>query len=1041
MNCPDLAQWELYAGDPAPAGDLEAHLAQCSACRDTLAEVNLNLDLARQVHACAPRLPLPAAVGGYPVLEEVGRGGMGVVYRAVDPVLQREVALKLLPSGPAGLARDPKRLALFEAEAQTLASFSHPHIATIYSLESAEGLHFITMEFVEGGSLARRLDGGPLPPDACLRLGWQLASALEAAHAHGILHGDLKPHNVMLPADGQAKLLDFGLAVAVDTPSGGSPRGTPGYMAPEVAAGGGISVASDLYGWGSVLAECLTGKRGEFTLPAATPPELAGLVRACLSPEPSRRPVPAAAVRQQLESALQGSGPRFVPPAGPPGNLPRPLTRFVGRERELAELAGWLDTSLVVTLTGVGGCGKSRLALEAGRLVQERFPGGVWLVQLAPLGSDGEVAPALAAALGVSERSGESPLDAALWRLSQAPALIILDNCEHVLRGSAETVRALAEAGRGPRVVCTSREPLGVPGERIRPVHSLDVPVSGQAGELASVDSVRLLLDRLQLVVPGFRLTAETAPALAEISRRLDGIPLALELAAARGRTLPVQEIASRLEDRFRLLTGGARTALPRHRTLRATVDWSYDLLTPAEQTVFARLSVFSGGWSLAAAEAVVEDRELPPLRVADALDALADKCLLDADRQGSARTGEPRYRLLETLRQYAQDRLVESGDSAVYRERHAAWFLDLAESGAAHLTGPAQAVWTRRLLADHDNLTRAIEVLLAAQDGRRALRLAGALGRLWDGAGLWTLGRNLLDQALRLDSGEPSLERVRALNWAGNLAMYQGELDRAERLHREVGEMARAIGDRWFEASSWNNLGCLASTRGRLADAQTCHERALAQRRRLGDGWAIGLSLYHLGVVRARREEYEYAEALLAEAEMHLGAGGDATTGILATLQRSLYPRATNDLARALDLAEVALARSRDCEQAWLQDECLLHVTRLRALSAQVPAALAGARALAQTYRVRRDIQGLANLLLAVAHICRAVTQPTLAARLVAAWERVQTGLHQIPTALEARELEALRAFTRPASGPELEPDPWSLLDRVLGELEAAPK
>ncbi|SBT52899.1 BTAD domain-containing putative transcriptional regulator [Micromonospora auratinigra] len=430
------------------------------------------------------------------------------------------------------------------------------------------------------------------------------------------------------------------------------------------------------------------------------------------------------------------------------GNLPAALTSFVGREEAVAQVAALLGRHRLVTLTGPGGAGKTRLAVESGRTVTGRFPDGVWLVELAPVTDPTEVPQAVLAALGRGEqallarigRGGPEPaepVDRLVEALAGRTALLLLDNCEHLLDAAAGLAERLLTAGPGLRVLATSREPLGVTGEALRPVDSLALPPAGaDPGTASAYPAVRLFADRAGAVRADFAVDAATVGPVVRICRALDGMPLAIELAAARLRALTAAQVDERLHDRFRLLTGGSRTALPRHQTLRAVVDWSWDLLAEDERALWRRLAVFAGGADLAAAERVCAGAPGPAAGpdVLDRLAALVEKSLVVA-----VGADEPRYRMLETVRAYGLHRLAEAGEADRVRRAHAAEYLALAEEAEPWLRTGEQLRWLRRLAVDHDNLHAGLRYAVAEGDAPTAVRYAAALGWYW-----WLSGRRV---------------------------------------------------------------------------------------------------------------------------------------------------------------------------------------------------------------------------------------------------------------------------------------------------------
>ncbi|MEU4672849.1 BTAD domain-containing putative transcriptional regulator [Amycolatopsis sp. NPDC023774] len=444
----------------------------------------------------------------------------------------------------------------------------------------------------------------------------------------------------------------------------------------------------------------------------------------------------------------------------PRSNLRAGLTSFVGRDDDVAQVAKLVAEYRLTTLTGPGGAGKTRLATETARILRDRAPGDVWLVELAPITGGADVTQTVLTTLGLREQgqlgltTSGSPIDRAVGALRGREALLVLDNCEHVIDAAAELAeRLLGECPR-LRIVATSREPLAVTGEALWPVEPLAVPAQdASVAEAMTCASVRLLMDRAAAVRPGFEVDASTVDAVTRICRALDGMPLAVELAAARLRSLTIAQLAARLDDRFRLLTAGSRTALPRHRTLRAVVDWSWELLSDAERTLLRRLVVFSGGATSEAAAAVCGTEDAP-----DLLTTLVDKSLVVVSD-----TPEPRYTMLETIKAYALERLTEAGERELLRRAHATWFAQLAEAADPHLRRAEQLEWLPRLTADHGNLTSAVRSAITAGDAATAIRLVVASGWYWLLGGHRTEGMDLIVAALSVAGEVDNEDRASA--------------------------------------------------------------------------------------------------------------------------------------------------------------------------------------------------------------------------------------------------------------------------------------
>jgi predicted ATPase/class 3 adenylate cyclase len=481
-----------------------------------------------------------------------------------------------------------------------------------------------------------------------------------------------------------------------------------------------------------------------------------------------------------------------------PNNLPLQLTSFVGREREQAEVRRLLTTARLVTLTGTGGCGKTRLALQVGAELADAFADGVWFVDLAPLADPALVPQTVAAVLGVHEVAGRPLLQTVADHLRGRELLLILDNCEHLLDACAQLADALLRACPRLRILATSRELLGVAGESAWRVPSLTLPDARQppaAASLTQYEAVRLFIERAVAALPTFAVTNQNAPAVAQLCWRLDGIPLAIELAAARVRMLTVEQIAARLDDRFRLLTGGSRTALRRQQTLQAAIDWSYQLLSEEERLLLQRLAVFAGGWTLEAAEAVGVGASIEGADVLDLLGALVDKSLVVAEGQGA----HERYRLLETIRQYAGEKLLEAGEVGPIRDQHRDWYVGLAARAEPELTGPGEEEWLGRLEVEHDNLRAALAWSLEGDPGV-GLRLAASLGGFWARHGHLVEGRRWLEAFLTRapapDDPEEQRVRARALRRAGILASDQQDRAAARTFLAESLILFRALGD-----------------------------------------------------------------------------------------------------------------------------------------------------------------------------------------------------------------------------------------------------
>ena len=544
-------------------------------------------------------------------------------------------------------------------------------------------------------------------------------------------------------------------------------------------------------------------------------------------------------------------------------NLPVQLTSFVGRETELQRVSEALAEARLVTLCGPGGVGKTRLALVAAGRVFDQRPDGVFLVELAPLADPGLVAAQTLAALGLTEES-RSPLDALVDHLRERRLLLVLDNCEHLLTASAQLADVLLRACPGVGILATSREPLHTAAETTITVPPLPVPETGlqHLDAVSQYDAVKLFLARARAVRTDFELSPGNAEGIARVCRRLDGIPLALELAAARTRAMTPEEIADRLDDRFRLLTAGATTGPARHQTLRAAVDWTYESLSDVERLVFNRLSVFAGSFSLDDAETVCGMTPLTEDDVLDVLLVLVDKSLVLADGQSQT----TRYRMLETLRHYATGKLTDSGEHDQARARLLEWAISLAEVAEPNLEGRDQGRWLDLLETEHDNLRAALSWGIGLDDVGGALCLAAALWRFWEVRGYLTEGRRWLERLLALPGDVPPHLRAKALNSAGVLAQRQSAYDAAQALYEASLTIRRELHDQRGMAAALLGLGNLAGLQGDHGRGEKLFQESLAIGRAVDEPRVVAAALANLGWLAHERGDLRCARELLQE-------------------------------------------------------------------------------------------------------------------------------------------------------------------------------
>lgn len=814
---------------------------------------------------------------------------MGEVYAAEDTVLKRKVALKILPDE---VAKDPLRAERFQKEAESIAALNHPNIVTIHSLEEDAGVHFLTMELVEGRTLGELISASRMDVPTFLRISIPIAEALTAAHEKKVVHRDLKPANIMVTGEGRIKILDFGLAKLfreesdpevslLETQAQTEPgiiMGTVPYMSPEQVQGRKLDHRSDIFSLGIIFYEMITGQRPfqgnssadmissilRDTPNPVRPIEIERIMRQCLMKNPDERYQTAREVYNDLRALAETESSSRSTAMTPSHNIPALLTKFVGRERELDELIALLATSRLVTITGVGGAGKTRLSMEAAIRSLKNFSDGVWQLNLAPVQTSDLIESALAAVLDVKEESNRPLLESVVSSLQNKNMLLLFDSCEHVLDEAAGVVETILRSVRGVRVLATSRESLNVDGEKVWIVPSLSLPdpKDGISVENAwKFDSIQLFIERAVASDPRFRLTDSNLDSVVQICRRLDGIPLAIELAAVRIKAMSVNEIYKRLDDCFKILSSGSRASLQRHQTLRAAVDWSYDLLDPAEQILFCKLACFSGGFDLEAAESVCGGGEIVADDVLEHLARLVEKSLVVLERNEEDNV---RYRLLEPLRQYGIEKLGDGTEAKILRLRHYQYFVNLADRAYRERI-ELSTYWLERLEREHDNLRMALR--WASENSEdRGLRFAGALAWFWQLHSHFTEGRQNLRRFLN-ESQSRTFEVARVLWGASTLALHQGEHQEASRFAEETVSIWRELGDKKELALALESIGWSVWFGEDYKAAYDAFEEALEIHRQMGDERLINRAILNICQVLVSEWRVDEAEPLAQKA------------------------------------------------------------------------------------------------------------------------------------------------------------------------------
>jgi predicted ATPase len=804
---------------------------------------------------------------GFDDAEEIGRGGFGIVFRCKQPALDRMVAVKVLT---AELEQNRER---FLREQRAMGALTgHPNIVGVLHVgETESGYPYLVMQYHRPGSLDAQIrELGALPPEEVLRLGVKMAGALETAHQAGILHRDIKPANILYTDFGEPALSDFGIAHITGgfKTATGVFTGSPAFTAPEILSGDPPSHASDVYGLGATLFAALTGhaaferRSGEQVIAQflriasesapdlrerGVPDDVAAIVDMAMARDPHDRPsVVELCTEIQRVQARHGfpvdemalrSEPQTDRPARQTtraggtgrtlGNIPLELTSFVGRHSEMSDVKKALSAARLVTLTGIGGVGKTRLALRLAGEVRTDFRDGVWFVELGELRDESMLVDVVTATLGVRDQSARPSLEVLIEFLTSRRLLLVLDNCEQVVDAAAKLAETLLRSCPEIRILATSREALGIVGETVEPLSPLPCPetYSETTPFGAGNDAVALFAERAAAAVPGFELTTENTATIAQLCSRLDGLPLAIELAAARMRAMSPEQILDRLSDRFTLLTRGSRRAPTRQQTLAWSIGWSYDLCTPDEQHLWGRLSVFSGSFELQAAEAIC-GFSMAAEDFLDLVSSLVDKSiLLRTEVQGVVR-----LRLLDTLREYGRERLEQTGEVAQLRRRHCDWYRQFAHEAEAGWFSARQVQWLDRIRLELPNLREALDFSIF-EGGQDALDFAADLYQFWFLRGPFNEARKWLDRALAAAPNEPTTARARALYAACMIASTQGDIPAATALVAEGRELVQRTADPIAHAAVAIGDGFTALATGQVDHACACLQDAVDER------------------------------------------------------------------------------------------------------------------------------------------------------------------------------------------------------------------
>ncbi len=908
------------------------------------------------------------SLGHYEIVQQIGSGGMGEVYLAEDNKLMRPVAIKILNER---FIRHEANLNRFIQEARAASALNHPNILVIHEVGMDDDTPYIVTEFILGQTLRQIINEKSLSLSEVLNISIQIVNALCIAHEANLVHRDIKPENVMIRADRIVKVLDFGLAKLIEQNSTGFETssenqtakgiilGTVNYMSPEQAGGEKMDHRSDIFSFGTVLYEMLTGQnpfKGEtvshtiITILEKEPPplsqfikhfpvEIERVIKKCLEKNLTMRYGSARDLladlkniekRLEFESELknitapnqrsdietqsikvetEGEDQNLIP-----NNLSENLYPIIGRKKEITEIKKLLRQSGIrlITLTGIGGVGKTSLAKAVAHDLLLNFPDGVFFIELAAITNAELITSAIAQPLGVQEIGNKSLLEILKDYLSEKKILLVLDNFEQITDGAPQIAELLTVSTL--KILITSRILLRLSLEAEFIVPPLTVPSQFHqvpAKELADYEAVKLFVQRAQKAKPFFKLTEENAENVADICTRLDGLPLAIELAAARVKILTPKAILTKLENRLQLLTGGASDLPERQQTMRGAIEWSDNLLHEDEKALFRRLAIFAGGFTYEAAEAVCKNEEstIGQTDFLDLLTSLAEKSLLVTIEQPEG--SEPRFRMLEVVREYAFGSLETLNQANEMRRCHSLYFLELAENAEPHLQTVQANQWLSRLEEEHDNLRAALSWAFEFEP-KIAARLAGSLRLLWNLHGHLTEGRHWLQKALdcRVDISLES--RWKILLGIGLIANLQGDFESGQHFLEKCRETTILANNRQQIALSGKFLSWTLRELGNHSAAKNLIVESLAIGRELNDKDVIAQSLLSLGELERSKDNHLQAQAYYEESLLFFQQIDKKNGKVISLINLGAVTYFQKDFQKARSFYEKALGISQ---------------------------------------------------------------------------------------------------------------------------------
>ena len=820
----------------------------------------------------------------YKMLKKLGEGGMGIVYLAEDTKLERKVAIKFLPHTISTNSEDKER---FKIEAKAAAALNHPSIATIYAFEEEDDDLFISMEYIEGIELKDKIKAGQIEIDEIIGISIQIVKGLQAAHEKGIVHRDIKPSNIMVNNKNQIKIMDFGLAKmsgSINLTRTDTTIGTVAYMSPEQISGEKVDYRTDIWSFGVVLFEMLTGKlpfRGEYEpsilysivneeplivtqFRSDIPEELQTIVDKALQKNTNARYQSVTEILNDLQSCLAEKEYEFKILSSHRSqnirlnNLPVQLTSFVGRNTEIIEIKNLLSKVRLLTLIGPGGTGKTRLAIQAASDIVNEFENGIFFIPLASVNDPKVVAQTIAQSLEVKVPGEQSAIESLKLYLKGKQMLLILDNYEQILSSAVLISELLASCSK-LKVLVTSRAPLHISGEQEFPVPPLSLPDLKEGPSLdilSQIEAIKLFVQRAQAVKHDFKLDFNNASTVADICIRLDGLPLAIELAAARIKLLSPEDMLPRLENSLKLLVGGPQDLPNRQQTLKGAIEWSYDLLNEDEKKLFRRLAVFTGGFNLKAAEDVCNAPNDMGIDILEGIASLVNKSLVKQSDQS-------RFLMLETIREFALENLNKCGELENCKNVHRDLFLKFSEEAETQLKGSHQKDWLEKLDKEHDNLRIAFDWTLNKDDINTGMRFGASLWRYWLIHGFLTEGRERLANLLTKSNSSLDPEiRAKVLNGAGILAQNQADYPAAQSFFEESLSIHRKRGNKQGIAGLLNNLGWIAWRLGNYAEAKSLSKEGLILHKEMNNNAGIATSLNNLGFVAHHQGDYAAAQS-----------------------------------------------------------------------------------------------------------------------------------------------------------------------------------